>query len=131
MEASASSERRFVEVYQCLCHVVRLRILNLLEDGPLCVCHLQTILEEPQVKVSKHLAYLRRHGLIEARRRANWVLYALPAEVDPVLEQNLRCLEAARQGDGIFSEDLKRRRSLERDSACDPANPIGVDSREA
>ena len=47
-----------VPIYQCLCDRTRLRILNLLDSGPLCVCHFQTLLKEGQVKISKHLAYL-------------------------------------------------------------------------
>ncbi len=45
-----------IQIYQCLCDETRLRILHLLQDGELCVCHFQQILEEPQVKISKHLA---------------------------------------------------------------------------
>ena len=54
-----------VSIYQCLCDHTRLRILHALTGGPLCVCHLQEILGEPQVKVSKHLAYLKQHGMVE------------------------------------------------------------------
>ena len=43
-----------VQIYQCLCDETRLRILNLLHEGELCVCHIQDILGEPQVKISKH-----------------------------------------------------------------------------
>ena len=65
-----------IQIYQCLCDLTRLRILNLLTEGELCVCHFQEILGEPQVKVSKHLAYLRTRGLVLARKEANWVIYA-------------------------------------------------------
>ena len=65
------------QVYRCLCDKTRLRILNLLSDGALCVCHLQEILEEPQVKISKHLAYLKTHDLVESERRANWMIYQI------------------------------------------------------
>ena len=47
--------------HACLSDPTRLRLVSLLLDGPLCVCHLQDILREPQVKISKHLAYLKRH----------------------------------------------------------------------
>ena len=48
-----------VQIYRCLCDENRLRIVHLLKQGPLCVCHFQTILQLPQVTISKHLAYLR------------------------------------------------------------------------
>ena len=68
-----------IQIYQCLCDLTRLRILNLLTEGELCVCHFQEILSEPQVKVSKHLAYLKARGLVVARKEANWMIYSLPA----------------------------------------------------
>ena len=50
---------KLLQIYRCLCDETRLRILHLLAQGPLCVCHFQTILRLPQVAVSEHLAYLR------------------------------------------------------------------------
>ena len=57
---------KLVQIYQCLCDETRLRLLNLLLQGPLCVCHFQRALDEPQVKISKHLSYLRTRGLVKA-----------------------------------------------------------------
>ena len=54
-----------VQIYECLCDRTRLRILHLLGQGPLCVCHFQEVLGEAQVKVSKHLAYLRARALVD------------------------------------------------------------------
>ena len=51
-----------VQIYQCFCDLTRLRILHLLTKSPLCVCHFQDILREPQVKISKHLAYHHIRG---------------------------------------------------------------------
>ena len=82
-----------VQIYQCLCDLTRLRILHLLGDGELCVCHFQEILGEPQVKVSKHLAYLRTHGLVECRKEANWMIYRLTSNPSPELSANLACLQ--------------------------------------
>ena len=67
-----------VQIYECLCDETRLRLLNVLAQGPLCVCHFQEILCEPQVKISKHLAYLRARGLVEVERQGNWMVYELP-----------------------------------------------------
>ena len=55
---------KLVQIYQCFCDPTRLRILHLLTQTPLCVCHFQDALREPQVKISKHLAYLRSRGLV-------------------------------------------------------------------
>lgn len=97
-----------VQIYQCLCDRTRLRILNILADGPLCVCHLQEILDEPQVKISKHLRYLKENGLVEAERQANWMIYQLPAKPPRELRANLACLQDCAREDATFARDAKR-----------------------
>ena len=74
-----------IKIYECLCDPTRLRLLNILGQGPLCVCHFQEILGEPQVKISKHLSYLRVRGLVQAERQGNWMIYELPAKRSPEL----------------------------------------------
>jgi ArsR family transcriptional regulator, arsenate/arsenite/antimonite-responsive transcriptional repressor len=101
-----------IQIYQCLCDPTRLRILNLLTEGELCVCHFQEILGEPQVKVSKHLAYLRTRSMVLARKEANWVIYALPAKPSRELSANLACLQDCVREDPVFRRDLERRRKL-------------------
>lgn len=98
-----------IQIYQCFCDATRLRILHLLTQGPLCVCHFQDILEVPQTKVSQHLAYLRKHGLVETTRSANWIIYSLPKKPSPELEANLKCLQDCVQTDKRFKADAKRR----------------------
>lgn len=99
-----------INVYQCFCDPTRLRILNLLGRGPLCVCHIQAVLGEPQVKVSKHLGYLRRRGLVQTRREGNWIIYRLPARKPPELEANLGCLQDCVREHPVFRRDAERLR---------------------
>lgn len=94
-----------VRIYECLCDRTRLRLLALLGGGPLCVCHLQEVLGEPQVKVSKHLAYLKERGLVQARREGNWMVYALPAKPPHELAANLACLQDCTAEDPVFRRD--------------------------
>lgn len=101
-----------VVVYKCLCDAVRLRVLNLLSEGPLCVCHLQEILSESQVKTSKQLGYLRRHGLVETERHHNWTIYRLPRKPNSLVVENLKCLQDCSGEMAVFRADLKRRRAL-------------------
>lgn len=101
-----------VEIYQCLCDPTRLRILHLLGHGELCVCHFQEILGEPQVKISKHLAYLRTHGLVESRKAANWVVYRLPTKPSRELSANLACLQDCARENPVFVKDAERRDKL-------------------
>jgi ArsR family transcriptional regulator, arsenate/arsenite/antimonite-responsive transcriptional repressor len=97
-----------VKIYECLCDRTRLRILNLLNDGPLCVCHFQEILREPQVKISKHLSYLKRNGLVAAERSANMMIYQLPRLRSAALKANLACLQDCVHDERIFRADSLR-----------------------
>src|SRR3954452_7107338 len=65
--------------------VTRLRILGLLLAGEVCVCDIHESLDIPQSKASRHLAYLRKSGLVETRREGLWVHYRLGTFADPVL----------------------------------------------
>lgn len=97
-----------VRIHECLCDRTRLRIVHLLLQGPLCVCHLQQILREPQVKVSRHLAYLRRRGMVEVERCGSWMIYQLPVARPPMLEANLACLQDCAAEDAVFRSDAAR-----------------------
>jgi ArsR family transcriptional regulator len=64
-------------ILRALADPTRLRILGLLRDGEVCVCHIHEALEVPQPTASRHLAYLRRVGLVAGRRDGLWVHYRL------------------------------------------------------
>jgi len=99
---------KLLEVYKCLCDETRLRILHLLSHQPLCVCHFQEILHAPQVKISKHLAYLREHRLVETKREGTWIVYSLPAKPSPELMANMKCLQDCSREHAVFTDDLRR-----------------------
>ena len=99
---------RLIEVYKCLCDETRLRILHLLSHQPLCVCHFQEILSASQVKISKHLAYLREHGLVQAKREGAWMIYSLPTKRAPGLTANMKCLQDCCRENAVFHADLHR-----------------------
>lgn len=101
-----------VKIYECLCDQTRLRVLNVLAQGPLCVCHFQEVLREPQVKISKHLGYLRTRGLVECEREGNWMIYELPAKPSRELKANLACLQDCTRENPIFRKDLARLKKL-------------------
>jgi ArsR family transcriptional regulator len=108
-----------VKIYQCFCDRTRLRILHLLAKSPLCVCHFQDILNEPQVKISKHLAYLRRHGMVRTEREQNWIIYSLPARSRAELDFNLKCLQDCVQTDPLFKRDRQKLAQLQK-NCCEP-----------
>src|SRR3954467_9834240 len=71
-------------LFKALADRTRLRILNLLLAGEVCVCDLHDTLGIPQPKASRHLAYLRAAGLVDARREGQWMHYRLSETRDPV-----------------------------------------------
>jgi ArsR family transcriptional regulator len=71
--------------FKALGDTTRLRILGLLLGGEVCVCHIHESLRIPQPKASRHLAYLRRAGLVETRREGVWIHYRLAEASDPAL----------------------------------------------
>jgi len=103
---------KLVKIYECLCDPTRLRLLHMLAQGPLCVCHFQAILREPQVKISKHLAYLKARGLVTCERQGNWMIYGLPAKPPRELRTNLACLQDCVQEDPVFRQDLAQLKKL-------------------
>ena len=103
---------KLIRIYQCLCDETRLRILNLLTRGPLCVCHLQDLLGESQVKISKHLAYLKEKGVVQVRRHQNWMIYSLPAAPSPEMEAHMQCLQDCVQTESVFRKDAAKLKEL-------------------
>jgi ArsR family transcriptional regulator len=104
-----------IQIYQCFCDQTRLRILHLLSKGPLCVCHFQSLLGEIQVKISKHLSYLKDKGLVVAHRHQNWMIYCLPKKRSRELEKNLQCLQDCAQTDPVFKADLRKLKAVHDD----------------
>lgn len=97
-------------LYKCLADPERLRILNLLEEGPLCVCHLQEIIGTSQVKMSKQLATMKRIGLVKSTREGTWMIYRLAEPANPLLQTNLRHLREAECHEcNRLQKDLVRR----------------------
>ena len=72
-------------LFRALGDETRLRILGLLLAGEVCVCDIHESLKIPQPKASRHLAYLRRSGLVETRREGLWIHYRLARPSDPVI----------------------------------------------
>jgi ArsR family transcriptional regulator len=82
MDANLLSLQR---LFEALGDATRLRILGLLLNGEVCVCHIHESLRISQPKASRHLAYLRRAGLVATRREGLWVYYRLAETADPLV----------------------------------------------
>ena len=98
--AAKSSQFNMERFFQALGDNTRLRLLNLMGDQEICVCYFVEIVAQGQPKISRHLAYLRRAGIVEARREGKWMHYriAMPSNIGAaqVLRQTLAWLKEDR-----------------------------------
>ena len=106
-------------LFKALADVTRLRILGLLLDGEVCVCHIHESLKISQPKASRHLAYLRRAGLVETRRDGLWVHYRMTTLSDPVLKAIATTISQGLARADIVLRDGERLRK--RTGCCVPA----------
>ena len=82
----ATQVQAIERLFQALGDATRLRILGLLLTGEVCVCDIHESLKISQPKASRHLAYLRRAGLVEARREGLWMYYRLAETREPLVD---------------------------------------------
>jgi ArsR family transcriptional regulator, arsenate/arsenite/antimonite-responsive transcriptional repressor len=110
-------------IFNALADATRLRILGLLLTGEVCVCDIQESLRIPQSKTSRHLAYLRSAGLVEARRDGVWIHYRLAQLLDPVVGALLDALRHALAHVDVVRHDAER--LGKRTGCCLPA-PVAL-----
>lgn len=106
--------------FRALADETRLRLLNLMGDGEVCVCFFVEVLKVNQPKISRHLAYLRRAGVVAARREGKWMHYRI---VEPPGEHAARIFREVR---AWLKEDALMRRDRERlvRVCCAPQPPL-------
>jgi ArsR family transcriptional regulator len=105
-------------LFRALADRTRLRIVNLLARGTLCVCDIQHILGQPQSSVSRHLALLKSAGLIRDRRDGMRTFYALADWSAPLAQGVLGTIRAHLAADGQYLEDVAVVSDLRRRGAC-------------
>ena len=98
----------------------RLRILHLLQDGELCVGDLVEILQVPQPTASRHLAYLRRSGLVLTRKEGLWSFYTLAPARTTFHDKLLECLGACFKDVPELAADRARAQRVRRSGGCCP-----------
>lgn len=92
-------------LFAALADKTRLRLLNLMREDEVCVCFFSEVLNESQPKVSRHLAYLRKAGLVEARREGKWMHYSIVEPENAVANELMRnTLEWLGEQDKMKSE---------------------------
>ncbi len=93
------------QLFQALADRTRVRLLNLMAPGEVCVCFLVEVLDEPQPKISRHLAYLRSAELVSARREGKWAHYAITPPEHPTLRAAFEGILAAFENDRELQRD--------------------------
>jgi len=111
--------------FSALADRTRLRLLNLLRDGEVCVCFFAEALGTNNPKISRHLSYLKRASLVVGRRDGKWMHYSLKKPSDKtaleVLNATMKMLEA----DEEMKDDCKRLI----DFCCSPDAPVMIQGR--
>jgi ArsR family transcriptional regulator len=111
--------KEFVGLFKALSDETRLRILRLLLEGELCICDLMEVLELPQSRVSRHMAYLKHSGLVNDRREGVWIYYSLREPQSKVHEYQMRCIRDCFEEHEVSKRDFQRLKSrLEVKKAC-------------
>jgi len=95
-------------LFRALADRTRLRLMNLMGADEVCVCFLVEALKLTQPKISRHLAYLRRAGLVAARREGKWMHYRLVTPSDPLATAIFAAVRSGLSGDSVMQSDRSR-----------------------
>lgn len=109
-------------LFAALADRTRLRLLNLINGREVCVCYFVAILGQSQPKISRHLAYLRRAGIVAARREGKWMHYRIVVPAHPGAGRILRATLAVLSAEKPMQADLAR---LGR-ACCAPRQPSAL-----
>jgi ArsR family transcriptional regulator, arsenate/arsenite/antimonite-responsive transcriptional repressor len=105
-------------LFRALADPTRLRLLNLIGDQEICVCFFVEILRMSQPKISRHLAYLRKAGIVAARREGKWMHYRITIPSDGVAARILRETMKHLREKPEMKQDTSRLKS----ACCAPQN---------
>jgi ArsR family transcriptional regulator, arsenate/arsenite/antimonite-responsive transcriptional repressor len=103
-----SAKFDLVTLFAALADPTRLRLLNLMNGREVCVCYFVEILKQGQPKISRHLAYLRRAGIVEARRDGKWMHYRIERPDDTKAASILDATFKSFETDRNMQADLAR-----------------------
>jgi ArsR family transcriptional regulator len=122
-ERGAFAMEQLAQLYKALSEETRIRIMMLLTQGELCVCDIQAVLDEPQSKVSRHLAYLKHSGLVNSRRVGIWMHYLIKDTADKTCKAQLTFMEEHLSKLPQFGADRKKLQEFQKQKGCDTLPP--------
>jgi ArsR family transcriptional regulator len=102
--------KAYARFFRVLSDPTRLGIVFLLAKGELCVCQIEAALKVHQAKISRHLAYLRKHGIVIARSQWKWKHYSLFKPRDKFERNILKCLQECLANDALFKLYFRQRK---------------------
>ena len=108
--------------FRALADRTRLRLLNLIGTDEVCVCFFVEILKTNQPKISRHLAYLRRAGIVDARREGQWMHYRVVAPTDTDAARVLQDVMSWLANDSEMQRDRQRLVKI----CCAPQLPVSI-----
>ena len=114
------------EVFKGFADPTRIRILSLLAAGELCVSDIVEILELPQPAVSRHLAYLRRMGLVEVKRDLKFAHYRLAAPEHAVHQNLIRCVRTCFRGITSLDHERSKAEARVQSRTSEPGDLRGI-----
>jgi ArsR family transcriptional regulator, arsenate/arsenite/antimonite-responsive transcriptional repressor len=114
--SAPSKSSNLVPLFAALADPIRLRLLNLIAGREVCVCYLVEILRLSQPKISRHLAYLRKAGVVSARREGKWMHYRMERPANAAALAVLETVLASIRTDRTMQADMAR---LSR-ACCEP-----------
>jgi ArsR family transcriptional regulator len=106
--AARSTPSDLACLFAALADRTRLRLLNLMNGREVCVCHFVEILRQSQPKISRHLAYLRKAGVVSARREGKWMHYRIERPIDAGAAGILNATLISFRDDHEMQSDLAR-----------------------
>jgi len=107
-------------LFKALADRTRLRLINLMGDTEVCVCFFVEVLKTNQPKISRHLAYLRRAGVVSARRDGKWIHYRIVEPPDPQAANIFREVRTSLENDPGMQNDRARLQKI----CCAPQLPV-------
>ncbi|MEP6920936.1 MAG: metalloregulator ArsR/SmtB family transcription factor [bacterium] len=107
-------------LFKALADRTRLRLLNLIGSEEICVCFFVEVLRTNQPKISRHLAYLRKAGVVSSRRDGKWMHYRIVEPPDSHAANIFREVRTALEDDPVMQRDRTRLARI----CCQPQLPV-------
>jgi ArsR family transcriptional regulator len=129
--SAVAAAGRVNRMFRAVSDRTRLRILSVLHGGETCVCDIVDVLQVPQPRASRHLAYLRKAGLVRVRKDGLWSYYSLAPATSDFHRKLVDCLASCMQDVPEIQSDREKARRLKINRGCCPSSSRSGDHGES